>query len=98
MKDTTQKQSIWVLYSDAPHGGYLFHGNPNLELPPYHLGGILNVLYGEKLVWAYSRKMLEMEMGVMLWNERVPDFRVKPKSVMVEMRPYYRAKKKGEEQ
>ena len=94
MKD---KMSIWVLHSNAPHGGYLFHGNPNQDIPPYHLGDIENILYGEKLVWAYTRKVLEMDTGILWWNERFPKHRVKPKSVMVEIRPYYkRAKKEGE--
>lgn len=96
MKDATQKLSIWVLYSDAPHGGYLFKGNPNRGVPPYHLGGIENLLCGEHLVWSYTRKVIENEAGIMWWNERFPQQRVKPKSIMVEMRPYYkRAKKEG---
>lgn len=98
MKDTTQKLSIWVLYSDAQHGGYLFYGNTNQNIPPYHLGGIEQMMYGEKLVWTYTRKTLEMDGGVLWWNERFSDKRVKPKCVMVEIRPFYkRAEKKGDE-
>ena len=94
MKD---KMSIWVWYSDAPYSGYLFHGNPNHGVPPYHFGGIENLLFGDRLVWAHTRKVLEMDAGIMWWNERFPKQRVKPKSVMVEIRPYYKRIKKESE-
>ncbi len=99
MKDMTQKQSIWVLCSDTPHCCYLFKGNPNSGVPgvpPYHLGGIENLLLGEVLVWEHTRSVLEKYIDIQWWNERFPKQRVKPKSIMVEMRPYYkRAKKEG---
>ena len=92
-----EKMSIWVWYSDAPHGGYLFEGNPNRDMPPFHIGEILNLLCGEKIVWEHTRKVLEMNMDIAWWNERFPFMRVKPKSIMVEMRPYYRPRKKGKD-
>lgn len=97
MKDGTEKRSAWVWFSDKPHGGYLFRGNPNPPgtIPPYHVGGIENMVCGEELVAAETRKVLEMEMGVTEWNHRMPYFAVKPKCVMIEIRPYYKRKKKG---
>ena len=86
------KMSIWVWYSDAPHGGFLFEGNPNRGMPPFHIGGIENLLCGELLVWERTRKALEMDTDILWWNERFQSIRVKPKSIMVEMRPYYRQK------
>lgn len=93
----SDKMSIWAWYSDAPHGGYLFKGNPSCGLPPFHFGGIENLIYGEKLVWEHTRNVLEMNMDIVWWNERFPFMRVKPKSIMVEMRPYYRPRKKGKD-
>lgn len=92
MKD---KMSIWAWHSDATHGGYLFHGNPNPDTPPLHFGGIINIVHGERLVSAETRKALEMDTGIIWWNEHFPQFRVKPKSVMLEIRPYYKRKEGG---
>ena len=86
------KQSLWVWYSDAPHGGYLFQGNPNREYPSFHLGRIDNIINGERLVCAGTKKVLEMDFRVAEWNHRFPQFKVKPVSVMVEIRPYYKRK------
>ena len=104
MKDTTEKRSMWVWFCEKTHGGYLFRGNPNItsgnarwiDIPPYHIGGIDNIINGETLVCAETKKALEMEAGVMEWNLYFPQFSVKPKCVMIEVRPYYkRQKNKG---
>ena len=94
MKD---KRSIWTWYCDSPQGGFLFRGNPNPpdRTPPYHLGGIRNLINGEVLVCAETVAALKLEFGVDEWNLRFPQFRVKPKSVMIEIRPYYAKKKEG---
>lgn len=89
------KRSLWAWYSDAPHGGYLFNGNPNLGYPPFHMGGIENIINGECLVCANTRKALVMDFGVVEWNRRFPQFRVKPVSIMVEIRPYYKRTKES---
>ena len=81
------KMSVWAWYCDAPHGGYLFHGNPNVGTPPFHLGGIENIVCGEQLVWEHRRGTLEMNISVLSWNEQFPKFRVKPKLITIEMRP-----------
>lgn len=81
------KMSVWVWHCNAPQGGYLFYGNPNVGLPPFHLGGIENMVYGEQLVWEHRRGTLEMNISVLNWNEQCPKFRVKPKLITVEMRP-----------
>ena len=90
MKD---KLTIWVWHCNAPQGGFLYKGNPNRGLPNYHLGGITNLICGEHLVWDYTRKALEMDVDILWWNERFPAYKVKPKQIMVEIRPYYYRKK-----
>lgn len=94
------KRSIWVWYCDQTHGGFLFRGNPNPQenTPPYHLGGICNLVNGETIVYAGTLAALKMESGITEWNIRFPQFRVKPKSIMVEIRPYYKRKNKGGEE
>lgn len=87
------KRSIWVWYCESTHGGFLFRGNPNPKIPAYHLGDVGNLICGEVLVCAETKSALELEFDVAEWNMRFPQFRVKPKSVMVEMRPYYIRKK-----
>ena len=94
-KTVNEKMSIWVWYSDAPHGGYLFEGNPNRGAPPFHLGGIENLLCGELLVWEYTRKGLEMDTDVAWWNRDCPKFKVYPKCVTVEIRRQEKDNKKG---
>lgn len=79
--------SVWAWHCDASHGGYLFDGNPNHELPPFHLGDIENILCGENLTWANTRKVLEMNADVLWWNQRFPRHRVKPQLVTIEIRP-----------
>lgn len=81
------KMSVWAWHCDAPHGGYLFHGNPNPGLPPFHLGGIEDILCGRHLVREYTRKVLEMDVRILEWNKRFPHLRVRPKLVTIEMRP-----------
>lgn len=88
------KRSLWVWYSDAPHGGYLFRGNPNPGYPPYSMGDIDDLINGRRLVCAETRRALEMEVGVHEWNIRFPKHKVKPVSIMVEIRPYYKRKQK----
>lgn len=89
------KRSIWVWYCDRTHGGFLFRGNPNPKTPTYHLGDVGNLICGEVLVFAETRRELELEFNVAEWNVRFPQYRVKPKSIMVEIRPY-RIRKKNE--
>lgn len=94
------KMSIWVWHTDAPHGGYLFHGNPNRGLPPFHLGSIENLLCGESLVWEHTRRALDMNLDIHWWNTQFPKYKVKPTSIMVEIRPYrkHRGTKNGSEE
>ena len=94
-KTMSEKKSIWVWYSDAPYGGYLFEGNPNRCAPPFHLGGIENLLCGELLVWEYTRKGLEMDTDIAWWNRACPKFKVHPKCVTVEIRRQENDYKKG---
>lgn len=94
MSNQVSKRSLWVWYSDAPHGGYLFEGNPNRVCPPFHLGRIDNIINGERLVCANTRKALEMNFEVAVWDNKFPQFKIKPVSVMVEIRPYYKRKQK----
>ena len=81
------KMTVWVWHCDAPQGGYLFHGNPNRELPSFHFGGIENILCGEHLIWEHTRKSLEMDSRILEWNERFPGHRVKPKLITIDMLP-----------
>ncbi len=80
------KFAVWTWYSDAPQGGFLFSGNPNREMPPFHLGGVEELLRGGRLVWEFTRSMLKMDVRVLEWNERFPEMRVKPKLIVIEMR------------
>ena len=91
------KYAVWVWYCDLPQGGYLFRGNPNppSKTPPYHLNSVFGLVHGEQIVWAETRKTLEAELGVDEWNMKFPQFRVKPKSVLIDIRPYYIRKKGG---
>ena len=86
MKD---KISVWSWHSDAPHGGYLFHGNPNSGMPPFHLGRLENLLYGERLVWEHTRRALEMDMSIVEWNHhpRTTNRKVSPRLITIELRP-----------
>ena len=93
-----EKMAIWVWHCDSTHGGFLFIGNPNMGLPQFHLGGILNMLCGERIVWEPTRKALEMNADILFWNERFPDHKVKPKQIMVDMKPYYYKRKEGNQQ
>ena len=88
------KRAIWVWHSDAPHGGMLFRGNPNPpeKTPPYHFGDIENLLAGEELVCADTRRELEMESGVAEWNRRFKQFKVKPVCVIVEIHRHHKCK------
>ena len=81
------KMSVWAWHCDAPLGGWLFHGNPNHGMPPFHFGTIENVLHGEHLIWERTRTALEMDICIKEWNERFPGHRVKPKLITIEMHP-----------
>lgn len=81
------KISIWVWYSDAPYGGYLFQGNPNPGMPRYHIGRLENLLCGELLVWERTRRILEMDMSIVEWNHHPRTMRVRPKLITIELRP-----------
>jgi len=81
-----QKMSVWAWRCDVWDGEYLFGGNPNHNLPPFHLGGIINILYGENLIWEPTRKRLEMNADVTWWNHLFPNYRVNPQLVTIEMR------------
>lgn len=90
------KRSIWVWHCDKPQGGFLFRGNPNPKTPAYHLGDIEDLIFGGVLVFADTRRALELEFDIAEWNVCFPQYRVKPRSVMVEIRPY-RIRKKTKE-
>ena len=82
-----EKLTIWAWYSDAPHGGYLFFGNPNPDMPPYHLGGLENLVCGEWLVWAHTRHTLEMDLRIEEWNHHPRTMKVRPRLITIELRP-----------
>ena len=83
-----QSVSFWALFCKSEHGGYLFHRNPNPGYGPYHLGRIENLLDGETLVQGRTRRELEMDMGIAAWNADHPWYKVSPRRVMLEIRPY----------
>lgn len=83
----SETMSVWVWHSDAPHGGYLFHGNPNSGMPPFHFGSLENLLCGEWLVWEHTRRALEMDIRVIEWNNHPRTMRVQPKLITIELRP-----------
>jgi hypothetical protein len=68
------KRSIWVWHCDRPHGGFLFCGNPNPKIPAYHLGDVENLICGEVLVFAETRRELELEFDIAEWNVRFPQY------------------------
>lgn len=83
------KTTILVWHCDKPKGrcGYLFHGNPNKGLPPYHFGGIGNLMFGECIVYGLTRCGLMVCNPMREWNRKFPQFRVKPRRITIEMRP-----------
>lgn len=81
------KMSVWAWHCNAPQGGYLFYGNTHRGLPPFHFGGIENIMCGEHLVSEHTRKMLEKDAYILQWNAWFPGYRVKPKLITIEMRP-----------
>ena len=95
MKD---KRTIWVWHCNSFNGRYLFAGNPNADIPPYHFGDISNVLDGERLVWSYTRSGLK-DIAISLWNKRFPEYRVKPMKIEIEIGQciHTRSTKKKEE-
>jgi hypothetical protein len=73
--------TIWVLYSDAPHGGYLFYGNPNPDIPSFHFGDLEGLLYGKRLVWENTKKSLKEHNIEEKWNHMFPLQKVVPKRI-----------------
>lgn len=81
MKD---KRTIWVWHCNSFNGRYLFAGNLNPGIPPYHYGDLSNILEGEQLVWAYTRRGLT-DIAISLWNKRFPQYKVKPMKIEIEI-------------
>lgn len=91
MKD---KITIWVWFCDKPQGGYLFHGNPDGDMPQYHMGDISDLMNAEDLVCSDTRFWLTKCDPMHRWNKQFPQSRVKPRRITVEMRPCAKGGKK----
>lgn len=76
--------TVWAWYCDKPQGGFLFHGNPNPQIPPYHCGGIYHMIR-ERMVYAVTRITLIKCYPMKEWNRIFPKCRVKPVRVTVTM-------------
>ena len=88
-------RTVWV-YECQPER-WLFRGNPNTavrkDVPPFHLGGLYELINGHELVYAETRKGLEMEIAVAEWNLFFPQFKVKPKCIMFTWKKHYNPKR-----
>ena len=91
-------RTIWV-YEYKPDQ-WLFRGNPNVvmrpDFPPCHLGGLYEIARGHELIHGETRKGLEMEMVAEEWNLCFPQFKVKPRQIVLSWH-YYNRPKKGSE-
>ena len=88
-------RTIWV-YEYKPDQ-WLYRDNPNAavrpDVPPLHLGGLYELARGHELIHGETRKGLEMEMVAQEWNLRFPQFKVKPKRIVLSWKYHYWQKK-----
>ena len=78
--------TIWVWATKS--GEVLFHGNPNPNMPKYHLGDISDLINLCPLVFEYSRRGLELYRKPVGWNkaqDKYPEFKVYPKKITISM-------------
>ena len=87
------KRIIWVLMEEST-GLVLFHGNPNPECPPYHVGDISNLLYGKLIVWGHTKYEVERQFNSNEWRWSFPKYpyKIKAKKIVIGCEPY---KKRG---
>lgn len=76
--------TIWVWATKS--GELLFYGNPNPNMPKYHLGDISDLINLCPLVFEYSRRGLELFKKPVGWNKaqaKYPEFKVYPKKITI---------------
>lgn len=81
------KRIIWVWESEWD-GLVLFHGNPNPDCPPYHASDVSGWLRGKDIVWGHTKWELENKFDKTAWRRRFPQYKVKPRKVTIEIKPY----------
>ena len=86
------RMTIWVWATKS--GYFLFHGNPNPDMPKYHLGDISDLIHFFKpLVFEYSKRDLELFKKPVGWNKdhaKYPEFKVYPKKITISMTDFRR--------
>lgn len=78
--------TIWVWATKS--GEVLFFGNPNLNMPIYHLGGISDLIHHYVLVFEYTKRGLELFKKPVGWNKvqaKYPELKVYPKKITITM-------------
>lgn len=88
-KPLKERLALWVLATED--GSFLFHGNPNQNFPPYHVGGVEAIVRGDPLVYEHTRYGILVDGIGKLWNsgENVSKaHRVRPRRIMLEVRDY----------
>lgn len=92
------KRSLWVL--EHTPGKWLFEHNPNSDakpdIPPYHFGELYELARGHGLVHGETHHQLDLTGAQALWNLRFPQFKVKPRKIVLSWHYYNRPAKKGE--
>lgn len=89
LEPINEKYAIWVLATED--GSFLFHGNPNPNFPPYHIGGLHEMVNGQALVYEHTKNGILIDGVGKLFNisERVSKrHHVRPRRVMLEVRDY----------
>lgn len=84
-----ERMALWVLATDD--GCFLFHGNPNQNFPPYHVGGLHEMANGHALVFEHTRNGILVDGIGKQWNicEMVSKAQhVRPRRIMLEARDY----------
>ena len=91
------KRSLWVL--EHTPGKWLFDHNPNAEMktnfPPYHFGELYELARGHNLVHGETRMQLDLTGAEAWWNLEFPQFKVKPRRIVLSWHYYNRPKNKG---
>lgn len=83
--DMAERVYVWV-YGRKSRESVLFAGNPNLDIDPYHIGPLTEVLEGGRLIHGYTRYDLVSRCGhcAKVWNAQWPEFKVGPRRVYLE--------------
>ena len=91
-----QKHAMWVL--ETVNGDWLFHGNMNRTLPPYHVNSFDAMARGLRPVCEHTRGGIEITGAQTLWNNHVRNsggtewyvkgYLVSPRHVMLEVHDY----------